>query len=116
MLKTKRFWCTNCWSDNLTKDGKVIIGKGKKATRYRCRDCNHRSFRRLDSYTDQRVLGNILGFYKEGLPLGEPYLSLAKALDAECKIKGGIASKKDWFEIVDKVLMDQGLVNKRGGG
>jgi len=115
MLKTKRFWCTQCWSDNLTNDGRVTIAEGKKVTRYRCRDCNHRSFRRLDSYTDRRALGYLLGFYKEGIELDEPYLSLAKSLDTECQIKGGISNRKDWIVIVDKVLKAKGLIKKRGG-
>lgn len=109
MANDKRFWCTECWSNDLANDGKVIIAKGRKVTRYRCRDCGHRSFRRVDSYTDQRVLGNLLGFYKEGFTLEEPYLSMAKALDAECQTKGGISSKEDWSAIVRKVLKEQRL-------
>jgi len=111
MIDNKRFWCTQCWSDNLTTDGKVIIANGRKATRYRCRDCGHRSFRRVDSYTDGRVLGNLLGFHKEGFALDEPYLSLIKALDAECQRKGGISSKGDWLGIVEKVLKQQEVVD-----
>lgn len=107
----QRFWCTQCWSDNLISDGKVIVAKGRKMTRYRCRDCGHRSYRRVDSYTDQRVLGNLLGFYKEGIALKEPHLSLAKALDAECQRKGGIDTKEDWLHIVDKVLKKQRLTD-----
>ena len=95
----------------MVTDGKVIVAKGRKVTRYRCRDCGHRSFKRLDSYTDQRILGNILGFYKEGFTLEEPYLSLAKALDTECQRKGGINSKEDWAEIVTKVLRKQKLTD-----
>jgi hypothetical protein len=109
----KRFWCTECWSNNLTSDGKVIIAKGRKVTRYRCRDCGYRSFRRVDSYTDQRVLGNLLGFYKEGFPLYEPYLSLVKALDAECQRKGGINSKEDWSATVKRVIKEQKLAYAR---
>jgi len=95
----------------LVTDGKVIVGKGRKATRYRCRDCGHRSFRRVDSYTDPRVLGNLLGFYKEGFALDEPYLSLIKALDVECQNKGGISNKGDWLEIVKRVLKEQKLAD-----
>jgi DNA-directed RNA polymerase subunit RPC12/RpoP len=112
IVNKKRFWCTQCWGNNLASDGKVIIAKGRKVTRYRCRDCGHRSFRRVDSYTDRRVLGNLLGFYKEGLALDEPYLSLAKALDAECQRKGGIDSREDWLRIIDKVL--KAKVNRFG--
>lgn len=95
----------------MISDGKVIVAKGRKMTRYRCRDCGHRSYRRVDSYTDQRVLGNLLGFYKEGIALKEPHLSLAKALDAECQRKGGIDTKEDWLHIVDKVLKKQRLTD-----
>lgn len=94
----------------MVTDGKVIVAKGRKVTRYRCRDCNYRSFRRVDSYTDQRVLGNLLGFYKEGFALDEPYLSLIKALDAECQRKGS-NSIEDWHAIVEKVLKEQKLAD-----
>lgn len=107
MSESKRYWCTQCWSDNLVTDGKAIVAEGRKATRYRCRDCGHRSFRRVDSYTDRRVLSSLLGFYKEGFALDESYLSLIKALDAECQRKGGINSKEDWPAIVKKVLKEQ---------
>jgi len=111
VVNDKRFWCTECWSNDLTSDGKVIIAKGRKVTRYRCLDCGYRSFKRVDSYTDRRVLGNLLAFYKEGFTLDEPYLSLAKALDAECQRKGGIKSKEDWAAIVKKVLNEQKLAD-----
>jgi DNA-directed RNA polymerase subunit RPC12/RpoP len=111
VVNDRRFWCTECWSNNLTTDGKVAIAEGRKVTRYRCRDCGYRSFRRVDSYTDQRVLGNLLGFYKEGFTLDEPYLSLAKALDAECQRRGSINSKEDWSAIVKKVLKEQKLAD-----
>jgi len=108
MTNDKRYWCTQCWSNNLVTDGKVVVAKGRKAIRYRCRDCGHRSFRRIDSYTDQRVLGNLLGFYKEGFALEEPYLSLIKALDVECQRKGS-NSIEEWHAIVEKVLKEQNL-------
>ena len=53
----------------------------------------------------------MLGFYKEGFALDEPYLSLIEALDAECQSKGGIGSKEDWLAIVSKVLKDQEIVD-----
>jgi DNA-directed RNA polymerase subunit RPC12/RpoP len=107
MTDEKRFWCIQCWSSNLTADGKVTIAKGRKVTRYRCRDCGHRSFKRIDSYTDPRVLANTLGFYKEGFALEEPYLSLAKALDSECRRKGDAKTKEDWSAIVNKILKER---------
>jgi len=111
MTAGKRFWCTQCWSDNLVTDGKVVVAKGRKAIRYRCRVCGHRSFRRVDSYTDRRVLGNLLGFYKEGFPLDEPYLSLVRALDTECQRKGAINNREDWNVMVAKVLKEQKLTD-----
>ena len=107
MTGDKRFWCIECWSPNLTADGKVIVGKGRKATRYRCRDCGHRSFRRIDSYSDPLILANTLGFYKEGFALEEPYLSLAKALDSECRRQGDAKTKEDWPAIVNKILKER---------
>jgi DNA-directed RNA polymerase subunit RPC12/RpoP len=106
MSDEERFWCIQCWSSNLTADGKVTVAKGRKATRFRCRRCGHRSFRRIDSYTDPRVLANILGFYKEGFTLDEPYLSLAKALDRECRRSGGGKIGERWSRIVNKVVRE----------
>jgi predicted nucleic acid-binding Zn-ribbon protein len=104
MTDDERFWCIECWSPSLTADGKVTVAKGRKVIRYRCHNCGHRSYRRVDSYTDPRVLANTLGFYKEGFALDEPYLSLAKALDNECRRRGDAKTKEEWSAIVKKIV------------
>lgn len=103
----RRYWCVECFSDRIIRNGSMRLGGGTMGQNYLCSSCGHQDHMRIDSYINPAALAQIYGLWKSGQEFDGALKLIMEKLDRVIKHlhKG---HNETWKDIIDLALSDIG--------